>query len=385
MRTYENTKIYKVVNDVDDATFFGYTSMSLPSRLASLKKESSNLSCNGAVYEHMRTIGKEHFKLMLVETFPCKNKDEVTARIATLTKDDVKTEGGSTKLEAKVERLERLMEQHHAKDNEITMNSCETERLHRELEEQRTLIAQLQEMVQHLSRTLLREAMPTTPKPDHNTDAKATPTTELDTKPSDDLHGGSLFEAQPPSLDPLDDTIEPPSQKPTQHFFDISKGDVEEERPPPKSDPTEPASPKTAQHFDISDGDVEEERPKGIPNYDLTDDTLKVLNGKVDEEHIDILRDRYVKVVRLGKHMRAHPRDQDSKAELQWLKESLARRLAELRVDANDIGLDKQCLKLLDTIEKDTGIGKNLHKKAAWHAAGFRRRFPFEDEETDDK
>ena len=127
MRTYENTKIYKVVNDVDDATFFGYTSMSLPSRLASLKKESSNLSCRGAVYEHMRTIGKEHFKLMLVETFPCKSKDEVTARIATLTKDDVRTEDGSTTLEAKVERLERLMEQHHAKDMEHIMNSCETE------------------------------------------------------------------------------------------------------------------------------------------------------------------------------------------------------------------------------------------------------------------
>ncbi len=66
---------------MDNVTFFGYTSMSLPSRLASLKKESNNSSCSGTVYEHMRTIGKEHFKLVLVETFPCKSKDEVKARL----------------------------------------------------------------------------------------------------------------------------------------------------------------------------------------------------------------------------------------------------------------------------------------------------------------
>ena len=130
MKTYENTKIYKVVNDVDDSTFFGYTSMSLPSRLASLKKESSNTSCSGAVHEHIRAIGKEHFKLVLVEVFPCRCKDEVTARIATLMREDVKPHDGSTELEAKVERLERLVEQRRTKDNETLMNSCETGKLH---------------------------------------------------------------------------------------------------------------------------------------------------------------------------------------------------------------------------------------------------------------
>ena len=83
MRTYENTKIYNVVNVVGDSTFFGYTSMSLPSRLASLKKESSNTSCSGAVHERMRAIGKERFKIVLVEVSPCRCKDEVTARIVT--------------------------------------------------------------------------------------------------------------------------------------------------------------------------------------------------------------------------------------------------------------------------------------------------------------
>ena len=63
MRTYENTKIYKVVNDVDSVTFFGYTCMSLPSRLSSPMKECNNPACSGAVYEHMRAVGEEHVKL----------------------------------------------------------------------------------------------------------------------------------------------------------------------------------------------------------------------------------------------------------------------------------------------------------------------------------
>ncbi len=109
MRTYENIKIYKMVDGVDDATFFGYTSTSLPSGLASLKKETNNPSCSRAVYEHKRPVGKEHFKLVLVETFPCKSKDEVTARLAVLTTGplvpqgfpcrDVNIDGGPTDLQ----------------------------------------------------------------------------------------------------------------------------------------------------------------------------------------------------------------------------------------------------------------------------------------------
>ncbi len=62
--------------------------------------------------------------------FPCRRKDEATARIATLMREDVKPDDGSTELEAKVERLERLVEQRHTKDNEKPMSSCETGKLH---------------------------------------------------------------------------------------------------------------------------------------------------------------------------------------------------------------------------------------------------------------
>ena len=357
MRTYENTKIYKVVNDVDDVIFFGYTSMSLPSRLASLKKESCNLSCSGTVYDHMRTLGKEHFKLMLVETFPCKNKDEVTAKIASLMAEDVKPDDGSTELEAKVERLERLIQQHLSNNNDKCVMSCETDRLHQELEQQRTLITCLQKMVQQLSETVL-QLQPSRSIPlDVDVDVETKVIAMSERASSEVLHGGSSLGARPSPV-PLD-------------VIPVPETTVR--------DPAEPPSSQTPEHFHISDGDVEEERPKCIPQYDLTDDLFKILKGKVDEEHIDILRDRYVRAVRLGKHVHLHPRDESSKDEHMYVKESFAMKLAGLRVDANDIGLDRSCLKLLDTIEKDAGIGNNLRKKAAWYAADFRKRYSFDE------
>ena len=82
--------------------------------------------------------------------------------------------------------------------------------------------------------------------------------------------------------------------------------------------------------------------------------------------------------------MQAHPRDDSNKDEFMFFKGSLANIIARLRVDANDLGLDKRCLQVLDTVEKDARIGKKARKKAAWNAADFRKRFPFEDENTDE-
>jgi hypothetical protein len=232
------------------------------------------------------------------------------------------------------------------------MNSCETERLHRELEEQRKLIIELYDMVQQLSNKVLHLQPLPSLEADVNKDADDKAVIIADSTSSELLDSGFPLETPQPPPDPL-------------------------------NNPIEPSSPITPEIFDISDGEVEEERPQGIPHYDLTDDMFKVFKGKVDEDYVDILKDRYVKVVRLGRHMKLHPRDEDNKCELMSLKESLAKKVAGLRVDANDLSLDKNCLKLLDTIEKDGGVGKNLRKKAAWHAADFRRRFTFEDEEAD--
>ncbi len=39
-----------------------------------------------------------------------------------------------------------------------------------------------------------------------------------------------------------------------------------------------------------------------------------------------------------------------------------------MRLDAEKISFDQPCLKLIDTIEKKTGIGKNLREKVARQA-----------------
>ncbi len=73
----------------------------------------------------------------------------------------------------------------------------------------------------------------------------------------------------------------------------------------------------------------------------------------MDEGDIALLRDRYVKVVRIGEHKHEHPRDEDNKNQFMGLKELLTRNIVRFRVDANDLGLVKHCLQVLDTIEKD--------------------------------
>ena len=105
-----------------------------------------------------------------------------------------------------------------------------------------------------------------------------------------------------------------------------------------------------------------------------------MLKGKLCQDDIDRLKERYTKAVRLGKHVPAHPRDDDNKADLIFLRESFAREIAEIRLDADEHGLDRNCLKWLDTIEKDACINKRMRKQIARHTADIRRRFPSNEE-----
>ena len=140
--------------------------------------------------------------------------------------------------------------------------------------------------------------------------------------------------------------------------------------------------------FSFSDDDMEVDLPPDdLPNYDLSkgsDDMFKVLKGKIDQEDIDDLRQRYTKTVRLGIHIQAHPRDEDNKDEFMFYKESLAKITALLRLDADKNGFDQPCLRLLDTIEKEAKIGNNMKKKAKQRAVDRRKRLSYEDEVNDD-
>ena len=76
-------KVYKISNDLDDKVFFGSTTSPLPVRLSKLKQESVKQFCNTPVHAHIRSIGKDHFKIELVETMP-NDRDLINQRIKQL-------------------------------------------------------------------------------------------------------------------------------------------------------------------------------------------------------------------------------------------------------------------------------------------------------------
>ena len=132
-------------------------------------------------------------------------------------------------------------------------------------------------------------------------------------------------------------------------------------------------SPRTPEHFDISDDEVEEETPTSIPQYDLTDDKFNVLRGKLEQEHIDMLKERYTKTVKLGKHLQQQPNDNEAQAERTFDRESLARRIVRLRLDKQERDWNKTCLKLLDELEKTACVSNRLRKQVARDTAYFNR------------
>ena len=61
------------------------------------------------------------------------------------------------------------------------------------------------------------------------------------------------------------------------------------------------SSSRTPEQCDISDDDLDAEEPTSVPQYDLTDDRFKVLQGKINNDDIDRLRKHYNKTIRLAR------------------------------------------------------------------------------------
>jgi hypothetical protein len=136
-------------------------------------------------------------------------------------------------------------------------------------------------------------------------------------------------------------------------------------------------------HF--SDDDVEADPPPDdLPNYDLPDIIFRTLVGKINDDENEMLEYYFTESLKLGKHAQLHPRDLERKTELEFVKEALAKRTALLRLDADKIGFDQPCLRLLDTIEKEAGIGSDMRKKAKQRPVDRRKRLSYEKANADD-
>ena len=76
---YQNGKIYKIWNDVNDEIYVGSTHDTLSRRMT---KHRATVKTNTSrrLYQTMNEIGIEHFRIELVENFSCKSKEELNAR-----------------------------------------------------------------------------------------------------------------------------------------------------------------------------------------------------------------------------------------------------------------------------------------------------------------
>jgi hypothetical protein len=73
---YQNGKIYKIINDIDQLIYVGSTIQTLNSRFTDHKCV-SKLCPERKLYQHFAKLGIEHFKIILIKNYPCAGKTEL--------------------------------------------------------------------------------------------------------------------------------------------------------------------------------------------------------------------------------------------------------------------------------------------------------------------
>jgi len=77
---YKKGKIYKIINDINDEIYVGSTVLTLAQRLGH-HKEASVKCPNTKIYKFIRDNGGwSHFKIILIEDYPCERKEQLLMR-----------------------------------------------------------------------------------------------------------------------------------------------------------------------------------------------------------------------------------------------------------------------------------------------------------------
>jgi len=76
---YQNGKIYKITNCIDNEVYIGSTSSTLTKRWYEHKKQCKH-GIPFKIYQYMTNIGIDKFSISLVENYPCTNKTELLRR-----------------------------------------------------------------------------------------------------------------------------------------------------------------------------------------------------------------------------------------------------------------------------------------------------------------
>ena len=75
MPDYKDGKIYKLVSDKTHLIYIGSTAQPLSKRFYQHKSKKNNCSS-----QHLFNISESNVEIVLIESFPCKNREELTAR-----------------------------------------------------------------------------------------------------------------------------------------------------------------------------------------------------------------------------------------------------------------------------------------------------------------
>ena len=76
MEKYQNAKIYKIDNSIDQLIYVGSTITSLNKRFTAHKSKSKRYP-ERKLYKHFVKLGVEHFKIILIKLYPCAGKLEL--------------------------------------------------------------------------------------------------------------------------------------------------------------------------------------------------------------------------------------------------------------------------------------------------------------------
>ena len=79
MPNYNNGKIYKIVNSIDDMIYIGSTTCRLCSRMNVHRVFAKN-NHNANLYRYMRELGITNFTIVLIENYPCSSKEHLLRR-----------------------------------------------------------------------------------------------------------------------------------------------------------------------------------------------------------------------------------------------------------------------------------------------------------------
>ena len=79
MNRYNNGKIYKLVNSVNDKIYIGSTAMPLTKRLSCHKKDARK-NPEQRVYKELNTVGWVNVRIIQIEEFKCETKNELITK-----------------------------------------------------------------------------------------------------------------------------------------------------------------------------------------------------------------------------------------------------------------------------------------------------------------